>query len=141
MPAMKTIVEMIHLPLKCRHMEGLSFSGLDQSWQFPHTPNDEAGRSTSAKNISIWAAWLRQSGHALSEPSEAPQWRITPRPASIPPVVLHIALRSEFHNFFSLCRSPILNEHSGVVANRAHMSEWVHWVHSFIRIPMQWATL
>jgi len=42
--AVKTIVEIIHLPLKCRHMEGLSFSGLDQSWRFPHTTNYESGR-------------------------------------------------------------------------------------------------
>jgi len=34
MAAMKTIVEMIHLPLKCRHVEGLGFSWLDQSCNF-----------------------------------------------------------------------------------------------------------
>jgi len=43
--------------------------------------------------------------------------------------------------FFSLCRSPILNKHSGVVANCDHMSEWVHWVHAFIEIAMQLVTL
>jgi len=51
---------------------------------------------TSAKNISVRAEWLRQSGRAPSEPSETPRWRITPRPASIPRVALHIALRSPF---------------------------------------------
>jgi hypothetical protein len=91
---------------------------------------------TSAKNISIWADWLRQSGRAPSEPSETPRWRISPRPESIPRVELHIALRSPFRRFFSLCRSPILNTHSGVVANCDHTSEWVHCVHACIRIAM-----
>jgi hypothetical protein len=77
-------------------------------------PNqDDTSRETSAKNISVRAEWLRQSGHAPSEPSETPQWRITLRAALIPRVALHIALRSLFHRFFSLCQSPILNEHSG----------------------------
>jgi len=93
-------------------------------------------KSTSAKNISVRAEWLRQSGRAPSEPSETPWWRITPRPASIPRVAFHIALRSPFCRFFSLCRSPILNKHSGVVANCDHTSEWVHWVHVCIGIAM-----
>jgi len=46
----------------------------------------------SAKNISVRAEWLRQSGRALSELSETPRWQITPRPAPIPRVALHIAL-------------------------------------------------
>ena len=46
MSAMKTIVQMVHLPLECRHVEGLSFSGLDQSWWFPHTTNYESGQSS-----------------------------------------------------------------------------------------------
>jgi len=96
---------------------------------------------TSAKDISVRAEWLRQSGRALSEPSETPRWRITPRPASIPGVALHIALRSLFHRFFLLCRSPILNERSGVVANCDHTSEWVHWVRTGIGIAMRWVTL
>jgi len=91
---------------------------------------------SSAKNISVWAVWLRQSGCALSEPSETPRWRITPRPASIPCVELHIALRSPFRHFFSLCWSPILNKHSGIVANCDHTSEWVHCVHACIGIAM-----
>jgi hypothetical protein len=90
----------------------------------------------SAKNISVWADWLRQSGRAPSEPSETPRWRITPRPASIPRVDLHIAFRSPFRHFFSLCRSLILNEHSGVVSNCDHTSEWVHCVHANIGIAM-----
>jgi len=99
-------------------------------------------RSTSsAKNISVQAEWLRQSGCAPSEPSETPRWRITPRPASIPPVALHIALRLLFHRFFLLCRSPISNEHSGVVVNCDHTSEWVHWVRACIGITMRWVTL
>jgi len=96
---------------------------------------------TSAKNISVRAEWLRQSGCAQSEPSETPRWRITPRPASIPRVALHIALRSPFRSFFSLCRSPISNKQSGVVANCDHTSEWVHWVHACIGIAMPWVTL
>ena len=47
---------------------------------------------TSAKNISVQAEWLRQSGRALSELSETPRCRITPRPASIQRVAFHIAL-------------------------------------------------
>jgi hypothetical protein len=91
---------------------------------------------TSAKNISVWADWLRQSGHAPSGPSETPRWQITPRPASIPCIELHIALRSPFRRFFSLCRPPALNKHSGVVANCDHRSEWVHCVHACIGIAM-----
>jgi hypothetical protein len=96
----------------------------------------QASSGTSAKNISVWADWLRQSGRAPSEPSETPQWRITPRPASIPRIELHIALRSPFRRFFSLCRSPTLNKHSGVVVNCDPMSEWVDCVHACIGIAM-----
>jgi hypothetical protein len=46
----------------------------------------------SAKYISVRVEWLPQSGRVLSEPSEIPRWRITPHPASIPRVTLHIAL-------------------------------------------------
>jgi len=92
---------------------------------------------TSAKNTSVWAEWLCQSGHAPSEPSETPWWWISLSPASIPRVVLHIALPLPFRSFFSLCRSPILNKHSGIVANCDHTSEWVHLVHACIGIAMQ----
>jgi len=51
---------------------------------------------SSAKNTSVRADWLRQSGRAPSEPSETPQWRFTPRLASIRHVALHIALQSPF---------------------------------------------
>jgi len=98
-------------------------------------------QASSAKNISVRAEWLRQSGRAPSEPSETPRWQITPRLASLPRVPLHIALRSLFQRFFLLCRSPILNERSGVVANCDHTSEWVHWVRSCIGIAMRWVTL
>jgi hypothetical protein len=96
---------------------------------------------TSAKNISVPAEWLPQSGRAPSEPSETPRWRMTHRPASIPRIALHITLRSLFRHFFSLCRCLILNKHSGVVANCDHMSEWVHWVHPCIGIAMRWVKL
>ena len=82
----------------------------------------------SAKNISVRAEWLCQSGRAPSQQSETPRWRITPCPRSIPLIALHIALWSLFHWFFSLCRSRFWNTHSGVVANCDHTSEWVHWV-------------
>jgi len=59
----------------------------------------------------------------------------------MPPVALHIARLPRFLCFFSLCRAPILNEHSGVVANYDHTSEWVHWVRACIGIAMQWVTL
>jgi len=90
----------------------------------------------SANSISVQAEWLRESGRAPSEPSETPWWRITLRLASQPRVALHIVLRSPFRHFFSLCRSPILNKHSGVVGNCDHMSERVHWVHVCIGIAM-----
>jgi hypothetical protein len=92
--------------------------------------------STSAKNISVWADWLCQSGRAPSGPSETPQWRIPSRLASEPRVKLHITLRSPFRHFLSLCRSPTLNKHSGIVANCEHTSEWVHCVHACIGIAM-----
>ena len=91
---------------------------------------------TSAKNISVWADWLRQSGGAPSEPLETLRWRITPRPAPIPCVTIHIALRSPFRRFISLCRPPTLNKHSGVVGNCDHTSEWVHCVHACIGIAI-----
>jgi len=91
---------------------------------------------SSAKNISVQVEWLRQSGRAASEPSVTSRWRITPRPASIPLVALHIALRSPCRRYFSLCQSLILNKNSGVVANCDHTSEWVHWVHVCIGIAM-----
>jgi hypothetical protein len=58
-------------------------------------------------------------------------------PASMPRVALHIALWSLFRPFFTLCRSPYLNKHAGVVANYDHTVECVHWVHTCIRIAMQ----
>jgi hypothetical protein len=89
---------------------------------------------SSAKNISIWADWQRQSERAPSEASETPRRRNIPRPASIPLIELHITVRSPFRRFFSLSQSPILNKHSGVVANCDHTSEWVHCVHACIGI-------
>jgi hypothetical protein len=103
-------------------------------WQMIQSP-------TSAENISVPAEWLRQSGRALSEPSETPRWRITVRPVSIQRVAFHIALWSLFHRFFSFCRSPILNDHSGIVANCDHTLEWVQWVRACIGIAMLWVTL
>ena len=82
--------------------------------QLPHDVFVNEYHTTSAKNISVRAEWLRQSGRAPSEPLETPQWRIAPHSASIPRVALHIALRSLFYCFFSLCQSHILNDHSGV---------------------------
>jgi hypothetical protein len=90
----------------------------------------------SAKIISVQAERLRQSGQAQSGPSETTWWRIAPHLASIPSVVLHIALQSLFGHFIFLCPSPIIRKHSGVGANGDHMSEWVHWVHACIRIEM-----
>jgi len=46
MSTMKTIIQMIHLLLKCMHVEGLSFFALDRSWKFPHTTNSESGWSS-----------------------------------------------------------------------------------------------
>jgi hypothetical protein len=60
----------------------------------------------------------------------------TPHPVSMPWVVLHIALQSLFRGYFSLCRSPILNEHCGVEGSCDHTSEWIHWVHACIGIEI-----
>ena len=61
--------------------------------------------------------------------------------ASIQRGALYISLQSLFHHFFAVCRSPILIDHSGVVANCDHTLEWVHWVCACIGIAMQWVTL
>jgi len=58
--------------------------------------------------------WLRQSRRGPSEAWETSRWRHAPHPAPIPRVALHVALPLQVHRFFSLCPSPILNEHSGV---------------------------
>ena len=90
---------------------------------------DDFALDSSSKNIAVRAEWLRQSGCAPSELSETPGWQTTQRPAPIRCVVWHIALRSRFRRFFSLCRYPIVNGHCGVLANCDHTSGWVHWVH------------
>jgi hypothetical protein len=95
---------------------------------------------TSAKKFYVRAEWLRQSGRGPSEPSETPRWRITPCPASIQRVALYLALRSLFHCIFAFCQSPILNDHSGVVAKSDNTSEWVPWVCTCIGIAMRWVT-
>ena len=96
---------------------------------------------SSAKHNSVRAEWLRGSGRAPSEPSETPQWRITAHLASIQRVAFHIAPWSLFRRFFLLWRSPMLNDHSRVMANCDHTSEWVHWVRTCIGIAMRWVTL
>jgi hypothetical protein len=93
------------------------------------------------KKNSVRAEWLRHSGGAPAEPSETPRCHITPPPASIPRLTLYIALTVRGHFLFAFCRSPILNAHSGFVANCDYLSEWAHWVHSCIVIPMQWLML
>ena len=94
--------------------------------------------TASAKNSSIRVEWLRRSRRTSSEQWETPRWQSTPRPESIQHVAFHIALWSLFHRFFSFCRSPRLNHHSGVVANCDHTSEWVCWVRGCIGIAMRW---
>jgi len=84
---------------------------------------------------------LHQSGRGLSELSEISRWRLTPRPAIIPCVAMHIVLPSQCHHLFSLYWSPISNEHCVIVANCDHTSERVHWVRACIGISMQWVTL
>jgi len=90
-----------------------------------------------AKNISVWAEWLSASVQAPSEPSETPRCWITLRPVAIPHVALQISLQMQFRYCFSLFWSQNVTEHSGVVANCDHTSEWVHWVHTSIGIAMQ----
>jgi len=96
----------------------------------------DSQKATSAKNISVQVEWLRQSGRGPSGPSETSRWQLTPRPVPIRRVVLHIALSLWFHRLFSFCQPPILNKHSGVVANCDHTSEWVYWVRACIGIAM-----
>jgi hypothetical protein len=83
----------------------------------------------SAKNISVRADWLHQSGWAPPEQSGILWWQIALRPAWIPRIALHITLQLQFRRFFSLCQYSIENDHCGVVANCDHTSEWVYWVH------------
>jgi len=98
-------------------------------------------RQCISKKNSVQAEWLHQSGRAPSEASETPRWWITSRPASIQHVALYIALRSLFHCLFAFCRSPILNDHSGAMANCDNTSEWVRWVRACIGIAMRWVKL
>jgi hypothetical protein len=56
MSVMKTIVEMIHVPLKCRHMEGLSFSGLDSHSNFLILPT----MNLSTLNHCIYGKWIHE---------------------------------------------------------------------------------
>ena len=95
----------------------------------------------SAKKNCVRGEWLRQSERAPSELSEIPRWRITPGPPSIQLVTFHIILGSLFHCFFLLCRSRILNDQSGAVANCDDTSEWVNWVRACIGIAIWWVTL
>jgi len=63
---MKTIIETIHLPLKYRHVEGLNFSRLDQSWRFPHTTNYDSGRSSPhswPRDSRSSCNWWQQASH------------------------------------------------------------------------------
>jgi len=94
-----------------------------------------------AKKYSVWAEWLHLSGRPPSKPTETPLWWITPRPVSIHRVALHDALRSQLNSLFVFCRSPILNDHSGVVTSCNHRTDWLHWVHGCIGIAMRWVTL
>ena len=97
--------------------------------------------STSAKSISIWAQCQCPSGRAPSEPSDTSRCWIRSRLASIASLALHIALQAQFCHFFLLNRSHTLNDHSGAVARCDHMLEWVHIVHDYNRIAMQWVML
>jgi hypothetical protein len=99
-----------------------------------HTTQPQPPVPASGQNSYVRAGGLRQRGHASSEPSETPWWWITLRLAAIPHIALHIALQLLFHRVFSLHRSPILHEHSGVVANCDHTQEWVNLVCSSIGI-------
>jgi hypothetical protein len=110
-------------------------------WNRNHKVSSNGEGGHQQKKYSVRAEWLRHSGRASSEPSETPRLRITPRPASIQRVALNIALRSLVHCLFAFCWSPILNDHSGVVANCDNTSEWVHWVRACIGIAMRWVTL
>jgi len=83
----------------------------------------------SGRNGCVRVDAFHQSGHAPSKLSETPRWQLTPRPAPIPCVTLHITLQSQFRRFFSFCRYRIENWHCGVVANCDYTSEWVHWVY------------
>jgi hypothetical protein len=86
--------------------------------EFTHSgsPISKMYFSPSAKNISVRAEWLRHSGGTPSEPTETPRWWITPCPAAIPRVALHIDPRSP--------------------GNCDHTSERVYWVYTCIGIAM-----
>jgi len=106
-----------------------------------HVPHVDQLATTSANKYSVGAEWLQQSGRAPSEPSQTLRWRMTRRLASIQWVAFYITLRSLSHCVFVYWWSPILNNHTGVVANCDHTSEWVHWVRACIGIAMEWVML
>jgi hypothetical protein len=97
---------------------------------------DVHGTVSSAKDISIQMEWHRQSGLGPSEPSEASRWQLTLCLELIRCVALHIALPSQFHRFFFLCQSLILNNHSDIVATCDTTSEWVYLACTCIGISM-----
>ena len=99
------------------------------------------GCISSAIKISVWSERLCQNGRAPSQTSDIPQWWITPHLASIPRIASHVALRSLFHHIFFLCRSPIPNQHAGIVANCDDTSELVHWVCACMGMAIRWAML
>jgi len=60
--------------------------------------------ATTARNISIRAERLRPGGRAPSELLGTPSLQTTLRLAPIRHISFHIALRSQFRRFSSLCR-------------------------------------
>jgi hypothetical protein len=70
----------------------------------------------------------RPSGRAMPELSQSPRWRITLALSTIWCITLLITYQSQHNSIFWLCQSPTWSEHSGLLANIDHMSEWAHWV-------------
>jgi hypothetical protein len=108
----------------------------------------QLGTTFSVYRVSLWCIskkHFRLGGLAASEWTRsvravrdtpladysAPGVNTTRRVAYRPPIAV-----SPFRRCFSFCQSPILNKHSGVVANCDHTSEWVHCVHACIGIAM-----
>lgn len=130
-----------HISGKFTAFPGLWYCYRNTSVQYPSKSYDETQLGSSATKNSVCKECLRESGLGPSVPTETFWWWLAPGLAFITRIMLHTALPLLFHRFFSLSRSPISNEQSGVVANSKHTLEWVHGVHACIRIAMGWVIL
>lgn len=98
----------------------------NSSWQKEETYSMYTDLTNAwAKDISVRAEWLCQSGCAPSEPFETSRWGMTVCSPSRPHIVLYSTLRLLVHHSFLFCQSSVWNHHSGGCAIGDHTSGWV----------------